>query len=294
MTAVITPFGLFEFLCMPFGLRNAGQSFQRFMDQVLCGLEGFCFDYVDDLLVASSSREEHIRHLRLILERLDAHGLTINLSKCAFGMPSLDFLGHHVSSEGIRPLEDKVQVIHTYPQPSSQRKLREFIGLVNFYRRFLPACAAPLNQLLTHPKDKSTPLELTDEALSAFHKTKEALAEATLLTHPKLNAPTCLMTDASNTAVGAVLQQYVGNSWQPIAFFSKAMKKAETRYSTFDRELLTIYLSTKHFRHFLEGRPFHILTDHKPLTYAINTRPDRHSPRQARHLDYIVQFSSDI
>ena len=288
-TAVITPFGLFEFTRMPFGLRNAGQTFQRFMDQVLRGLD-FCYWYIDDLLVASSSPEEHARHLLLVLQRLAEHGLTINPSKCIFGVPSLDFLGHLVSSEGIRPVEDKVQAIRAFPQPTSQRQLREFIGLVNFYRRFLPSCAAimhPLNQLLTHPKDKSAHIEWTEEALSAFSKTKEALADATLLTHPKLNAPTCLMTDASDNAVGAALQQYIGSSWQPIAFFSKKMKPAETRYSTFDRELLAIYLSLKHFRHFLEGRSFHISTDHKP-------RSDRHSPRQARHLNYIAQFTSDI
>lgn len=295
-TAIITPFGLYEFVRMPFGLRNAAQSFQRFMDQVLRGLD-FCFDYIDDLLVASSSPEEHLRHLRLVLERLEQHGLTINPSKSVFGASSLEFLGHLVSSKGIQPLEDKVRVIHDFPQPTSQSKLREFIGLVGFYRRFLPSCAKimqPLHLLLTHPKDKSAHLDWTDEALSAFHCTKTALAEATLLIHPKPDAPTCLMTDASNTAVGAALQQYTGHTWEPIAFFSKKMKPAETRYSTFDRELLAIYLAVKHFRHFLEGRSFHILTDHKPLTFALNTRSDRHSPRQARHLDFIAQFSSDI
>ena len=293
-TAITTPFGLFEFNRMPFGLRNAAQTFQRFMDQVLHGLN-CCFDYVDDILVASSSREEHLQHVRLVLERLESHGLTINLSKSLFGVPSLEFLGHLVSSKGIQPLEEKVQVIRAFPKPTSQRKLREFIGLVNFYRRFLPACAAimePLHLQLTHHKGKSAPLEWTEEACAAFERTKTALADATLLIHPKMNAPTCLMTDASDTAVGAALQQFVEGYWQPIAFFSKKMKPAETRYSTFDRELLAMYLSIKHFRHFLEGRPFHILTDHKPLTFALNTRADRHSPRQARHLDYIAQFTS--
>ena len=297
-TAVITPFGLFEFPCMPFGLRNAAHSFQRFMDQVLRGLD-FCFAYVDDILVFSSSPEEHLQSLSIVLKRLESHGLTINPgpNKCILGVLALEFLGHYVSSEGIRPLEDKIEVIHAFLRPTSQRHLRKFTGLVNFYRRFLPSRAAimqPLNQLLTHPKDKSAPLEWTEEALSAFNKTKEALSQATLLNHPKPDAPTCLMTDASDTAVGAVLQQYVDDFWQPIAFFSKGMKPAETRYSTFDRELLAIYLSIKQFRHFLEGRSFHILTDHKPLTYALNTRTDRHSPRQAHHLDYIAQFTSDV
>ena len=102
------------------------------------------------------------------------------------------------------------------------------------------------------------------------------------------------MTDASDTAVGAVLQQQIDGDWQPIAYFSKKLRPAETRYSTFDRELLAIYLAIKHFRHFVEGREFHIATDHKPLTFALSTASDKYTPRQIRHLDYIAQFSTDI
>lgn len=104
------------------------------MDQILSGLD-FCFGYIDDLLIASKSPEEHIQHLRLVLERLATYGLTINPTKCIFGVPSLDFLGHHVSQDGIRPLESNIQIIRSFPQPTSQRKLCQFVGLVNFYRR---------------------------------------------------------------------------------------------------------------------------------------------------------------
>lgn len=123
---------------------------------------------------------------------------------------------------------------------------------------------------------------------------REMLANATLLTHPKPDAPTCIITDASDTAVGAVLQQCIADVWCPISFFSRKLKPAETRYSTFDRELLAIYLAIKHFQYFVEGREFHVLTDHKPLIYARDARPDRHSPRQIRHLDFIAQFTADI
>ena len=152
----------------------------------------------------------------------------------------------------------------------------------------------PLHSLLTGNKPKSQTLTWTDSALASFNATKEALANASLLSYPHSDAPTCLMTDASNSAVGAVLQQHFKGTWHPISFFSRKMTPAETRYSTFDRELLAIYLSIKHFTHFLEGRPFQVLTDHKPLTFALNTRSDRHSPRQARQLDYISQFTSTI
>ena len=109
-----------------------------------------------------------------------------------------------------------------------------------------------------------------------------------------MDALSCLMTDASDIAIGATLQQFVDGYCQPIALFLKKMKTSKTRYSTFNRELLAMYLSVKHFCHFLESRSFHVLTDHKPLTFALNSRPDRHSPRQARHLDYIAQFTLDV
>ena len=295
-TAITTPFGLYEFARMPFGLRNAAQTFQRFIDNALRGLH-FCYAYIDDLLIASATPEEHEQHVRLVLERLSQYGVLINPQKCVFGVESLDFLGHHVDRHGITPLEEKVQAVRNFPQPQNQRKLREFIGMVNFYHRFLPHCAEmmqPLHALLSDPKDKAKQLPWNEQALTAFHSTKEALTSATLLSHPKAEAPTCLMTDASDVVVGAVLQQYIDGAWQPLSYFSKKLQPAETRYSTFDRELLAIYLAIKHFRHFLEGRHFHVLTDHKPLGHALNTRADRHSPRQARHLDYISQFTTVI
>ena len=294
-TAITIPFGLFEFVRIPFGLRNAAQTFQRFMDQVLHGLS-FCYAYIDDLLIASTTSQEHLQHLRMVFERLKGHGIVINPNKCVFGAKELDFLGHHIDHNGITPLKDKVQTICNFPLPDSQRKLRQFIGLVNFYHRFLPHGAElmqPLHALLTS-KPKSQTIVWHDTTLAAFNATKDALANATLLCYPMPNAPTCLMTDASNIAVGAVLQQYVTSMWRPISFFSKKMKPPETCYSTFDRELLAVYLAIRHFRHFLEGRCFHVLTDHKPLTHALHTRPDHHFPRQARQLDYISQFTSNI
>ena len=146
-TAVITPF---EFLKMPFGLRNAAQTFQRFIDSVLHGLR-FCYTYIDDVLIASNSREEHKQHLQEVLARLQQYGIVVNPGKCVFGKSSLTFLGHSVDQSGVRPLENKVQVIRDFPQPSTQTKLRQFLGLVNFYHRFVPNCATilkPLNSLL--------------------------------------------------------------------------------------------------------------------------------------------------
>ena len=119
-TALTTPFGLFEFVNMPFGLRNAGQTFQRFINNVLRGLH-FCYAYMDDLLIASTTLEEHLQHLQLIFERLNEHGVVINPHKCLFGVSSLNFLGHHIDQQGVTPLHDKVQVVRDFPQPTSQR-----------------------------------------------------------------------------------------------------------------------------------------------------------------------------
>nr|VZI17555.1 unnamed protein product [Spirometra erinaceieuropaei] len=292
-TAVTTPFGLFEFLRMPFGLRNDSQTFQRFVDRVLRGLP-FVYAYIDDLLVASSTTEEHMEHLTTVFDRLQQFGVVLNPSKCVFGVRSLEFLGHMVDSHGIRPLPSKVAAIRDFPPPTSKRQLQRFLGMVNFYRRFLPNCAdlmLPLTNMLSGPKGR---LELTGEALTAFERIRNSLADATLLTHPAPEAQLSLMVGASTVAVGAVLQQHLAVSTQPLAFFSKKLLPAETRYSTFGRELLVIYLAVKHFRHSLEGRDFTVFTDHKPSTFALRSHTDKLNPREIRQLDYISQFTSDI
>ena len=120
------------------------------------------------------------------------------------------------------------------------------------------------------------------------------LTKISLLAHPSSDASLSLIVDASNVGVGAILQQQVQGSWQPLAFFSKRLKPAETRYSTFGREILAAYSSIKHFRHYLEGRAFTLYTDHKPLTFALYTKADKYNPRELRHLDYISQFTEDI
>ena len=294
-TAVTTPFGLFEFVRMPFGLCNAAQTFQRFMDEVFRGLD-FYYVYMNDLLIASKSLEDHLVHLRLVFERLRKCSLTLNVAKSSFCQTQLTFLGHKITAEGILPLPEKVSAVKQFPKPSSVTQLRQFLGLVNFYHRFIPNCAHllhPLHLFLNNlPKSRSKqPLNWTEEASAAFQSAKDVLASATLLNYPQPNTPINLMVDASNTAVGAVLQRQVKNSWQPISFFSRSLSPRERKYSTFDRELLATFLAVKHYLH---NPHFHILTDHKPLIYAINSINTQHLPRQARQLDYISQFTTDI
>ena len=296
-TAICTPFGLYEFTRMPFGLRNAAQSFQRFIDQVIRGLP-CVYAYIDDLLVVSESEEEHERHLRLLFERLREFGVVVNPNKCVFGRSELEFLGHRINRDGVSPLPDKVEAIRDCSVPTTVKQLRGFLGLVNFYRRFIPNCAQtlmPLTDLLRNRKKRSKkPLEWSPACETAFAEVKEKLAQATLLAYPNADYPLSLMVDASDRAVGGVIQQFHGQAWEPIAFFSKKLLPAETRYSAFGRELLAIYLAIKHFRFMLEGRPFCVYTDHKPLIHAFNAKPDRHSPREIRQLDFISQFTTDL
>lgn len=298
-TAVITPFGLFEFVRMPFGLRNSAQTFQRFMHQVVRGLD-FVFVYLDDVLIASRSAEEHREHLRLLFRRFEEYGLRIKASKCVFGVAELNFLGHEIKADGIRPLRERVDAIQQFPVPTSVRAVQRFLGMVNFYRRFVPGMARTLQPMHDHLTDfqkrnKSgrAKLDWPPPCDVAFKKVKQDLADASLLAHLRDDAELCLATDASDTAVGAVLQQRSEKGWQPLAFFSKKLDSAQRKYSTFDRELLAMYTAVWHFQYLVEGREFFIMTDHKPLTTALH-KGGKRSPRQERHLDFLSQFTSDI
>ncbi|GFO09449.1 Pol polyprotein [Plakobranchus ocellatus] len=294
-TAIITPFGLYEFLRMPFGLKNAAQTFQRLMDTVLQGLT-CAFVYLDDILVASSSEQEHLQDIRSVCSRLQDAGLVINLEKCLFGQKSLEFLGHKVSQFGSIPLPSKVKAISDFPKPPTIKGLQEFLRMINFYHRFIPHAASlllPLHDALRKPQPRQL-INWTTEMDNAFTSCKSALAEATMLSHPKPNAQISLTTDASEDAVGAVLEQCVQGVWQPLAFFSKRLRSPEQKYSTFDRELLGLYLAIRHFRFFLEGRSFTAYTDHKPLIGAMSKLSDPWTSRQQRHLAFISEFSTDI
>lgn len=295
-TAITTPFGLFEFPFMTFGLRNAGQTFQRFVDEMTRGLD-FCFSYLDDFLVFSRDQAQHENHLRQLFERMNQYGILVNTSKCVFGASEVSFLGYHISAEGTKPQEAKVQAIKDCPPPKTVRELRRFLGMLNFYRRFLPNAAqsqAPLNALLTGSVKASQPVDIAGPALAAFEQCKQDLCNAALLSHPDCDARLALVTDASDVALGAVLQQLKDDVWQPLAFFSRKLSPAQRKYSPYDRELLAIYEGIKYFRHMLEARHFTVFTDHKPLSFAFSDRKNNCSPRQYRHLDYISQFTTDI
>ena len=175
-TAIATPFGLFEFLRMPFGLKNAAQAFQRLMDLATSQLTGV-FVYLDDMLVASPSEVQHEQDLRQLFEALRQYGLVLNISKCTFGMRQLDLLGHIVSANGIQPLPDKVEAVRQFENLRTVRSLQRFLGMINFYRRFLPATASVVRPLTDALTGKPHQLTWTEEMVIAFQRAKDLLAE---------------------------------------------------------------------------------------------------------------------
>ena len=166
--------------------------------------------------------------------------------------------------------------------------------MVNFYHRFVPAAASIMQPLYKALVGKPKVLQWNDQMISALNLTKEALASATMLAHPLADSPTAVTVDASGVAVGAVLEQLIHGSWQPLAFFSRQLRPAEEKYSAFDRELLALYLAVRHFRYFLEGRNFTAFTDHKPLIFAFVKVSDPWSARQQRHLTTISEYTTCI
>ena len=292
-TAVITPFGLFIFPRCPFGLKNAGQDFQRMMDAILGDLP-FCYVYLDDILVFSKSPEEHMNHLRQVFDLLAANGLVVNRAKCVLGVKELDFLGFHVSKDGILPLPDKVDAIRATKPPTSIKELQRFLGMVGYYRRSIKSAAHHLDHLFEALVGKPKKLDWTPDRETSFQATKEALAKAAMLHHPRPNATLALTTDASKVAMGGVLEQRGPKGWEPLAFFSARLRPQQREWPPFDRELLAAFRAIRHFRYFVEGRHFTLYTDHQSLIPALSKKSEPHTARQTFQLSAIAEYTTDI
>ncbi|MBM3938844.1 MAG: DDE-type integrase/transposase/recombinase, partial [Sphingomonadales bacterium] len=292
-TAIVTPFGLYEYLRMPFGLKNAAQTFQRLMDHIFRDMP-FVFIYLDDMIIASRTPAEHHQHLEDIFTVLQANGLVANTEKCAFGQPEVEFLGHQVSTAGLVPLRRHIDAIREFPAPSDVKGLQRFLGMFNFFRRFISSAAAILKPLTDVLAGNPKKLPWSPELQRAFEAAKTALAAAAPLAHPDPTAELALATDASDVHIGGVLQQRQGSSWAPLAFYSQKLSPTQQRYSTFDRELLAAFSAIRHFRFMLEGRRFQLQTDHRPLIAASERVSPPWSGRQQRQLAYISEFTADI
>ena len=305
-TTIVTQFGAYQFERMPFGLCNAAQTFQRFIDTILRNLNNqdnknvTIFAYVDDLIIASNDSESHLKDLEAVFKRLSQYNLKINTLKSEFFKQKLEYLGHQVTPDGINPLPSKVEALENFPLPQTFRQLRRFIGMINYYHRFIKHAAqilSPLNDLLCgYKKNKRNKLvPWTNKSENAFKEAKKALANATMLKHPTKDGQIALFCDASGIAIGATLQQKNKNgNWEPLGFFSKRLNKTEQLGSAFSRELLAIYLSLKHFHHWVEGNQIEIYTDHKPIIAAYEKPLDRPNAKEARHLSFLAQYNPII
>lgn len=270
-TAFVTPDGLFQFKVMPFGLTNSPATFQRLMDRVLSGLTwSRAIVYMDDIIVFGRTFEEHNANLEAVLTRIKLANLKLNLDKCKFGETEVIYLGHRITQNGIGVDPAKIDAINRVEEPSNRAKLRRFLGMANYYKRFVyqfSVIAAPLNALTSTRKE----FEWREEARKAFIDLKKALSSTPVLRAPDFSKPFQLSTDASKVGIGAVLEQ----EGQPIAYASRTCSVAEQNYQATEQEALAVIWSVRYFRHYLYGRDFTIYTDHKALhDLKSNRHPD--------------------
>ena len=266
---VNTEKGLYQYTRLPFGVSSAPSIFQRTMERLLHGIPNVLV-YIDDVLIKGVTREEHLRAVEEVLARLEQAGLKLKRSKCFFMLPSVEYLGHEVSAEGLRPTKEKVRAVVEAPAPLNVMQLRSFLGLVNYYSKFLPQLAstlAPLHRLL----QKNTQWRWGNAEMEAFNKAKEELASPRLLTHFDPRRPLLLSCDASPYGIGAVLSHsFEDGSEKPVAYASRSLAPAERNYAQIEREGLSIVFGVKKFHQFLFGHKFTIFSDHKPLQHILS------------------------
>lgn len=269
--------GKYEFTRMPFGLKNAPAIFQRAIDDVLREHIGkICYVYIDDVIIFGKSLDEVLKNLEIILKALNNANLKIQLDKSEFLHKEIEFLGYVITADGLKPNIKKIEAIEKYPEPTTIKELRSFLGMMGYYRRFVKdfaKIAKPLTNLLRGEGCHSNKrLKLTEGEQTCFKKMKSILSSSDILIYPDYNRPFTLTTDASDFAVGAVLSQGEAQNDKPIHFASRTLSHAEEKYSVPEKEMLAIYWALQTFRNYLYGTKFKILTDHQPLTFSLSSK----------------------
>ena len=292
-TAFRTRYGHYEFTVLPFGLTNAPATFMRLMNDVLYSfLDKFVEAFLDDVLIYSRTVEEHLVHVRLVLEKLREHKLYAKRSKCDFLRENIEFLGHHISAKGLRPLVSKTEAVALWPIPTTVTELRAFLGLANYYRRFVrnfATYAAPLTNLLRAGQR----FEWGQLEQKAFEALKTFLISAPTLIMPSPNGHFRVRSDASDVGAGAILEQAQRpDDYHAVAYFSRRLNSAEQVYHTHDRELLSIVCALRNWRHYLSGRRFTVITDHETLKH-LQTKSELNK-REARWLEQLAEFDFEL
>ena len=288
--------GLYQYQRLPYGVASAPAIWQRSMDQVLQGISGVqC--YLDDIIITGKTNSEHLSTLDKVLQRLEENGLKVNKEKCKFLQDSVEYLGHVISATGLHQAPSKVQAIVDMPTPRDVTQLRSFIGMVQYYSKFLPNLSttlAPLNQLL----HKGVAWRWTDQEEKCFQKVKNLLLKNNILVHYDPTLPLIMASDSSAYGLGAVLSHLMPNgSEKPIAYASRSLSQREKQYAQIEKEALSIVWGVRKFQTYLEGRKFTLVTDHKPLKYIMDPGkaiPVTAAARLQRWCLFLGAFSYDI
>ncbi|CAG8641326.1 2328_t:CDS:2, partial [Paraglomus occultum] len=279
--------GLFSFLRLPFGLKNAPASFQAMMDLIFGDqIDKHMAVFIDDINIYSQTFEEHMDHLRQTFEKCRKYGLKLKKKKCYFGCEKLEFLGHVVSREGLIVDDRKVNAVEQYGTPKDTTQIKQFLGMTGYYAQFINGyqeMAAPLQKLLGKRKQ----FVWTTEQDEAMQQLKDALITSPVLAYPNMKEHFTLITDASNFGLGAVLAQYdpITKQEYAVGYASKSLSPAERNYSATHREGLAVKWALKKFQRYLRGRQFTIVTDHAALLPIIQYRePEGRTGRWAMEL----------
>ena len=299
---IITHEGAYKPLRCQFGLKNAPFKFCQLMDELLSGLKSFVFSYLDDIIIFSTSQEEHLNHLRLVLTRVEQFGLFLNREKCLLGRSSVPFLGRVVSQEGISVVKESTDMVAQQQPPSTLRGLRGFLGLINHYRPHIPKLAhiaAPLFQLLEGPsRPKRSPIKWDKNCERSFHSVITAVQQAATLSFDDPKAPIILSSDASQYHAGATLEQEsIENNKpirRPLAFFSKKLPQTTSIRSTFNRELCALRMAFQHFRNRIRGRKIIVYTDNISLANALANSSGTHAPVERSWIAEIKEYAPDV
>ena len=272
-TAFVSPFGKYEFVRMPFGLRNAPSVFQRTMEVVLRGCFHCSAPYIDDIIVFSKDGQEHAGHLREVLGALKSSGLTTRRDKCVFGRTKLEYLGHLVGGGEMAVPLHRASDMENYKLPKTKKQLRAFLGSCSYYRKFVQGFAQ-LSSILSPDTSKLAPnVIIWDERkLEAFNSLKVCLVDVCVLTVPSAEDSFILNTDASGLGIGATLNVVRDGVEKPVGYFSKQLTGAQTRYSVTELEALALFKAIHHYAHFLWGRKFLVRTDHQALVSLMTSR----------------------
>ena len=257
---VVSGMGKFEFNRVPFGLAQASTYFQRLINEVLTDCN-FAMGYLDDIIIFSKTEEEHLQHLEEIFERLRKAGLKLKLQKCSFFKKCIQYLGHLISDEGIQLLPEKLESIAKMPVPQNAKQVKQFLGLVGYYRKFVP-CFLDIARPLTQLTRKNEGFKWTTECDKCFHMLKDYLQEAPILRYPDPSADYVLYTDASKHAYAGILTQSIDGTDRPVAYTSGLFRGSQLNWAALTKEAYTIYMSVKKLSFYLDSAQITLRSDH--------------------------------